>query len=490
MKSDPRNSDLRALARQNVLDAGFTPDFGPAAREQVAQLVARPITPVASGNVRDLRTMPWSSIDNDDSRDLDQLELAETTAMGEIRVLVAVADVDTFVPRGSPIDVHAAAQGTTVYTGVDVFPMLPPELSNGITSLLEGADKYAVVVEMVVAADGSLRSETVFRALVRNSAQLTYNSVGPWLAGEAAAPPKIAASPELDAQLRLQDRAAQLLRALRHERGALDIETVETRPVKSAKGDVVGLTTVMKNRASDLIEDFMIAANGVIARRLEAAGVSSIRRVVRSPERWDRIVALAAEKGATLPSSPDSAALNGFLTQQRAADPDRFADLSLAVIKLMGPGEYVLERAGEEDQGHFGLAVQDYTHSTAPNRRYTDLVSQRLVKAVLTSAPPPYTDDELAAIARTCTLREDAARKVERVTKKRVAAAAVADRVGETFDAMVTGVTAKGTFVRVLTPAVEGRLVKGERGADVGDRIRVQLVATDITRGFIDFVAA
>jgi VacB/RNase II family 3'-5' exoribonuclease len=352
--------------------------------------------------------------------------------------------------------------------------------------LNEHADRLSVVVEFIVDADGTAQNGTAYRALTRNAAQLAYSSVGPWLEGQAAAPAKVAASPDLQAQLRLQDEAAQKLRAQRHRLGALDLDRIETEPV-TTNGHVTGIQPRFRNRASQLIEDFMVAANGVIARLLRDHRISSIRRVVKTPERWDRIVELAARTGDTLPSDPDSGALNQYLMKRRTADPVHYSDLSLAVVKLMGPGEYVLERPGEDAVGHFALAVHDYTHSTAPNRRFADLVSQRLVKAVLAQQPSPYGDAELDSVARNCTLREDAERKVERKMNKRIAAVAMHDRIGEVFPAVVTGATAKGTFVRALSPPVEGRLMRGENGLDVGDQIRVKLLNTDPVRGFIDF---
>jgi VacB/RNase II family 3'-5' exoribonuclease len=469
-----------------MLENGFEPDVPSGVSQQLADL-ERHSPPASPGpDVRDLRGLLWSSIDNDTSRDLDQLEVAEQLPDGTTKVLVAIADVDAFVPKDSPIDQHAARETTTVYTGVQNFPMLPEPLSTGITSLLEAADKLAVVIEFVVGAGGHVQASMVYRAVVRNAAQLTYNAVGAWLEGSGPAPPKVAASPDLQAELRLQDTAAQALRNERYRHGALNIETIETRPI--LQGDqVVGVEKQEKNRATELIEDFMIASNEVVARLLDARKVSSIRRVVKTPKRWDRIVALAATLGGHLPAAPDSKALNDFLIARKAADPDHFADLSLAVIKLMGPGEYVLERPGDPEQGHFGLAVEDYTHSTAPNRRFADLVTQRLVKAVLANQPPPYTDDELDRVARDCTSKGDAARKVERAMSKRIAAVAMSGRIGESFDAIVTGVSPQGTFVRVVTPHVEGLLAQGQQGADVGDTLRVRLLRTDVERGFIDF---
>ena len=481
--------NLVAAAEATMQEHGFKPEFSAEAKQQLAGILQQ--APKAAGllgkaDVKDLRSLLWSSIDNDTSKDLDQIEVAEQQANGKIRVLVGVADVDGTVQKGTPLDAHAASETTSVYTGVRVFPMLPAELSEGLTSLNEGQDRAAVITEFCVDAQGIVTDDKIYRAVVRNKAQLAYNDVGAWLEGKGAAPDKVAASAELAAQLHLQDKAAQALSKARFQHGALSLETIETRPIMT--GDqATDLARQLKNRATSLIEEFMIAANGVMARTLEAAKVASIRRVVRVPKRWDRIVELAREAGTTLPPQPDSKALEDFLRAQQTKDSVHFPDLSLAVIKLMGPGEYVLERPGDPEQGHFGLAVQDYTHSTAPNRRFADLVTQRLIKSVLASQPAPYSNDELAAIALNCTLKEDAARKVEREMSKRIAAVAMSSRIGEAFDAIVTGVTPHGTFVRVLNPAVEGLLTQGQQGADVGDRLRVKLIRTDVQCGYIDF---
>ncbi len=471
-----------------MLENGFEPDFPPAAQQQLAQLKGNLPKLAPTQEVRDLRSLLWSSIDNDTSRDLDQIEVAERMPDGTTKVLVGIADVDAFVEQGSPIDQHAARETTTVYTGVRNFPMLPEELSTGATSLLESADKLCMVIEFVADRQGQISAPGLYPALVRNKAQLTYNGVGAWLENRGAAPPKVAASTELETQLRLQSEVAQALKNERYRHGALNIETTEVHPVVLNE-QIVDLVKLEKNRATELIEDFMIAANRTVALTLEQHKVSSIRRVVKTPERWDRIVALAAQQGGHLPAQPDSKALNDFLQARKAADPDHFADLSLAVIKLMGPGEYVLERPGEPAPGHFGLAVQDYTHSTAPNRRFADVVTQRLIKAVLRGRPSPYTDDDLSQIARNCTDREDAARKVERAMSKRIAAVSMTRRIGEIFDAIVTGVTERGTFVRVEKPHVEGLLVHAQ-GVDVGDKLRVKLISADPQRGYIDFARA
>lgn len=475
------------MARQVMLARGFEPNFPPGTQQQLAAIKAHPPALTPSEKVRDLRELLWSSIDNDTSKDLDQIEVAERLPDGGTKVMIGIADVDAFVAKDSPIDQHAEKEATTVYTGISIFPMLPLELSTGASSLLPDVDRPAVVTEFVVDGKGALGSSNVYRALVRNKAQLTYNAVGAWLEGRGAAPPKVAASADLQAQLKLQDEVAQTLRKLRYENGALNLETEEVIPLLLDE-KVTGVATVEKNRATELIEDFMIAANGVVARLLEK--VSSLRRIVRTPEHWDGIVRLAAAQGDKLPSEPDSKALNDFLLKRKAADPDHFADLSLATIKLIGPGEYVLERPGDTAQGHFGLAVQDYTHSTAPNRRFADIVTQRLIKSLLDGKPGPYTDNDLSAIAANCTEKGDAARKVERDMSKRLAAMAMMHRLGETFDAIVTGVTPKGTFVRVLQPHMEGLLAQGGQGLHVGDKVRAKLTRTDVQHGFIDFARA
>lgn len=482
--------DLIAAAHADMVEHGFQPDFPAGTDAELARIEAQVKQPEPTPGVQDLRSLLWSSIDNDTSKDLDQIEWAEQLADGRIRVLIGVADVDVRVPRGSLLDQHAQSETTSVYTGVKVFPMLPPELSEGITSLNENEDRIALVIEYVVDASGAVSDGKAYRALVRNRAQLAYPSVGAWLEGKGSAPEKVAANAELAAQLKLQDKAAQSMLGSRFQHGALDLETIETHPVV-VQDEAVDITKLEKNRATSLIEEFMVAANGVIARTFEEGGVASIRRIVRTPKRWDRIVQLADGLGTKLPEEPDSKALNDFLLAQKQKDPDHFPDLSLAVVKLMGPGEYVLVKPNEQSPGHFGLAVQDYTHSTAPNRRFPDVVTQRLMKAFLAKAKQPYSEGDLNAIAQRCTLMEDAARKVERVMQKRIAAVVLHPRIGQTFRAIVTGVNQYGTFVRALEPHVEGMLVNGgkpgSKGLDVGDRLTVRLVSTDPQHGFIDF---
>lgn len=480
--------DLVSAARLSMVEHGFEPDYPPQVRQEIAAIVAHPPQPPAG--IVDLRHLLWSSIDNNTSRDLDQIEYADTQADGSMRVLIGIADVDAYVPKGSAIDKHAAIETVTVYAGVKNFSMLPEELSTGLTSLLEGQDRLCMVTEFTLDRDycetkSCVASSRIYPALVNNKAQLAYPSVGAWLDGKADPPPKVAASPELQAQLKLQNEIAQRLRLERFKHGALNIDTGEV--LATLENNEIKLNGEHQDSATELIEDFMIAANGVVARTLDEHHLSSIRRVVRTPERWDRIVALAESHSYKLPATPDSKALNDFLLERKKADPDHFPDLSLVIVKLLGPGEYVLERAGDAPQGHFGLAVEDYTHSTAPNRRYPDLVTQRLLKAMVAGKPSPYSDEELAAIALNCTNKSAAERKVAREMQKRMAAVAMRHRIGEHFRAFVTGVTPAGTFVRTIAPRVDGMLIRGQRGADVGDRLNVQLVSTDPQRGYIDF---
>lgn len=483
--------DLAAAAYAEMLHQGFHPDFADGTDPQVASIRAAVAANAAAGSavgVKDLRGLLWSSIDNDTSRDLDQVEWAERVGEGSsIRVLVAIADVAVRVAKGSPLDLHAAEQTKTVYTATRNFPMLPNELSTDLTSLNEHQDRAAMVTEYMVDPQGGIGGQTVYRALVRNQAQLAYSRVGPWLEGEAAPDAKVAASADLQAQLRLQDEAAQALRAHRVADGALEFHRIEADPLV-IDGQVKSIGEAPPNRASHLIEDFMIGANETMAETLRAAKRSCIRRVVRTPARWDRIVELAARYGTKLPAQADSKALNDFLCAQRTKDAVHYPDLSLAVIKLMGPGEYVVVGGNDaQPLGHFGLAARDYAHSTAPNRRFADLVVQRLVEAMLDGAPAPYSDAELAAIATQCNLREQASHKVERAMAKRAAAVAFAGQIGMRFHGVVTGAGEKGTYIRVIHPPVEGRVVQGEKGLDVGDQVDVKLLRASPQMGFIDF---
>ncbi|HEX6088434.1 MAG TPA: RNB domain-containing ribonuclease [Thermoanaerobaculia bacterium] len=474
---------LDEIAHQAMIDKGLLPDFDRAAERQLDEIHA-PARP--DEGVRDLRDLPWCSIDNDDSRDLDQLTWAEDRGDGDTRILIAVADVDALVRKDTPLDRRARHNTTSVYTAAKVFPMLPEKLSTDLTSLNEGEDRVAMVIDMTVNADGHVVQEDVYRGLVHNHAKLAYDRVAAWLDGEDDEPEKMRRIDGLAENVRLQDRIADHMRDLRHENGALDLETIEARPV-FRDGKVVDLRQSKRNNARLLIEDFMIAANGTTARFLAKHGLPSIRRVVRSPERWDRIERIAEELGERLPPEPDARALEEFLKRRKKADPMRFPDLSLSIVKAMGAGEYVVEEPGEKSIGHFGLAVKDYTHSTAPNRRYPDLITHRLVKSALEDRNAPYTVDELAGLAQHCTDQEDAANKVERMVRKAAAACMLAGREGEHFEGVVTGASQKGTWVRIFRPPIEGKLVRGWDGLDIGDRVRVKLLGADPERGFIDF---
>jgi exoribonuclease-2 len=466
---------------------GLQPDFSAGAMAQARE--AHDNGHSIDRNVRDQRDLLWCSIDNDDSRDLDQLSVSAPSRDEHVRILVAIADVDATVSADSPVDEHARINTTSVYTIARIFPMLPQRFSTDLTSLAEGEDRLAVVVDMAVNEDGTVAKADIYRASVRNRARLTYNEVGAWLGGSGPVPARVASTRGLDEQLRVQDRAARAMRGLRHHRGALTLDTIQTHAIFD--GDhLTGLHADEKNRAKELIEDFMIGANEASARFLEERGFASIRRVLKAPERWNLIVALAADVGARLPNAPDAAALETFLQERRAKDPTHFPDLSLSIVKMLGSGEYAVERPvpqGGAIPGHFGLAAHDYTHSTAPNRRFPDLITQRLLKAAMGGNEPPYRDEELGVIAGHCTAQEDNAAKVERQVRKSAAAMLLESRIGERFEAIVTGASAKGTWVRTLGTPVEGRVVQGANGLDVGDRVRVKLVHTDAERGFIDF---
>ncbi len=478
-------ADLKNIARRAMVERGLLPDFSSMAMAELARIQAA-VTD-RSSDIRDLTGLLWASIDNDDSRDLDQLTVAAPHPDRSVSILVAIADVDALVSKESALDAHAKHNTTSVYTAGGMFPMLPEKLSTDLTSLGEGQDRLAIVVEMAIAEDGAILSSTLFRALVRNQAKLAYNSVAAWLAGEIPAPERLKAVSGLEPQLRLQDQVAQRLKARRHEQGALSLETIEPRAV--FEGEILtALRVEQKNRAKELIEDFMIAANQATASYLKGKGMPSFRRILRSPERWQRIVEVAGRWGERLPPEPDARALEVFLVTRRKADPLRFPDLSLAIVKLIGRGEYVLDQSKDGSPEHFGLAVKGYTHSTAPNRRFPDLITQRLIKASLAGASTPYHPDELKYLADHCTEKEAGAEKVERQLRKSAAALLLESRIGQRFDAIVTGVSDKGTWVRLLEPPVEGRMVTGERGLDVGDKAQVELISTDVERGYIDFV--
>jgi ribonuclease R len=478
-------SALKDIARRAMLDNGLQPDFPAAVDAQVRQITA----PASAGDaqIRDLRTLLWCSIDNDDSKDLDQLSVADPQAAGAVRILIAVADVDATVSKGSAVDQRASINTTSVYTAAQIFPMLPEKLSTDLTSLAQDAERLSIVIEFTVSASGAVTASDIYRARVVNRSKLAYNGVAAWLDGKAAAPPALAAVKGMDEQLRLQDKVAQALKAVRKSQGALGLTTLEAQAVYDGAA-LEDLRPDEDNRAKELIEYFMIAANGVVAQFLEAHHFPSLRRVLRTPERWDRIVALARTLNETLPVVADAKALSAFLVRRQAAAPALFPDLSLAVVKLLGAGEYVLKVPGQPAEGHFGLAVSDYTHATAPNRRYPDVITQRLLKAALAQQPVPYGTDELRAQAAHCTLQEGNANKVERLVRKCAAAMLLQSHIGQQFDAIVTGASAKGTWARIAQPLAEGRVIKGFEGLDVGDKVRVQLTHTDMQRGFIDFI--
>lgn len=480
---------LQDIAERAMLERGLLPDFSAQALAELNRIQSPARWNGEDGKehpIRDLTELLWASIDNDDSRDLDQLTAAEAMPGNSLKVQVAVANVDALVKDGSAIDGHARQNTTTVYTPAKIFPMLPEKLSTNLTSLNFNQDRLSIVVEMLIGADGSLQKSDIYPARVRNHAKLTYDGVAAWLEGREPIPESVASVNGLAESLRLQDQAAQKLKDLRLSHGALSLETIEAKPVFDGD-EIRDLEVEQKNRAKEIIEDFMIAANGVTARYLSAKKFASLRRVVRTPKRWERMVEIAGEHGFKLPGSPDSRALEEFLTSEKAADPLRFPDLSLAMIKLMGAGEYIAELPGQNGVGHFGLAVKDYAHSTAPNRRYSDLITQRLLKAAIEGRPSPYSMGDLESLAAHCTEEEDAANKVERQVIKSAAALLLEGRIGEQFDAIVTGASEKGTWVRLTSLPVEGRLMHGFEGVDVGDRMPVRLDSVDVERGYINF---
>jgi VacB/RNase II family 3'-5' exoribonuclease len=475
--------DLTQLARQAMLERHLLPDYPPSVLKEVGQINGA----ASPTNEIDLRSLLWCSIDNDDSRDLDQLTYAEALPNEEYKIYIAVADVDSIVKKDSAIDRYAQANTTSIYTPTKIFSMLPEKLSTDVTSLNENEDRLAITSEVIIAADGSIKSFKIYPSIVHNHAKLAYNSLAAWLDDRGPLPEKISQVPGLEEQLQLQDKIAHLLKNYRHNQGALTLETIESSPILK-DNQIVDIKVATRNRARDLIEDFMIAANTATARFLKQNQLPSLRRVVRIPKRWDRIREIAEKFGETLPEDPDAKALDLFLIKRRLLDPIHFPDLSLTVIKLLGNGEYVVEYPGQDPIGHFSLAVKDYTHSTAPNRRYPDLITQRMIKSVFQNQPPPYTTKELESLARQCTEKEDEAEKVERKMKKSASISLLSSKIGETFDALVTGAGDKGTWVRVISPPVEGKLIKGDENVDVGDSIRVKLIQVNIEKGFIDFM--
>ena len=477
-------SDIVKIAFNAMLQQGLEPDFSLQAEKQVASIIGPGNE--SGPDILDLTSLLWCSIDNDDSLDLDQLTACEAQADLSVIIYVAVADVDALVKKGSPIDDHARNNTTSVYTSAHVFPMLPLPLSTDMTSLNPDQNRLALVTIMKIDVHGAVISSTVERALVKNKAKLAYDAVSAWIEGESDLPLAASVVPGMEQQLRCQDSVAQKLRFHRHRKGSLEFQTFQPHAV--FEGDrVVAIKQQEQNRARQLIEEFMIATNACTANFLAEKGVASFRRVVRSPERWMRIAEVANEYGYALPAEPDAEALEAFLAARHKADPLRFPDLSLVIIKLMGSGEYVVEVPGQEAIGHFGLAERDYTHSTAPNRRYPDLITLRMMKAILTNSPAPYGVDELEYLAAHCTSQEDAARKVERRVSKSEAALLLGPKIGAHFDAIVTGHSEKGTWVRLLTLPAEGRLIRMIGKIKVGQQIQVKLVLADVERGFIDF---
>ncbi len=480
-----RHIDLKAISFFAMQKYGFKPEFPKAVIREV-NAIHPDTSETITKNGKDLRALLWSSIDNHDSQDLDQMEYCELGPDDEIRVRIAIADVDHYVPRHSQADQYAAYNGTSVYTGIVTYPMLPDRLSKGISSLLPGQDCRAVIIDYTVLADGSVRHGSLSRAVVANKAKLIYEEVGDWLEGSGHIPQRVHEVDGLEAQVRLQHEAALRLKKFRAEQGALVLETIEAEPVVE-DGTVKDLIVQKQNMARNLIEEFMVAANGTTVSFLGNAGIPMIQRIVRIPKHWDGIVLTAAIYGEHLPDEPDAKALTDFLIRQKEADPERFPDLSLTVVKLMGAGEYVPLDPGEPPIGHFALAVTDYTHGTAPNRRYVDLIIQRLVKSVLDKAESPYTTEELVDQSAWLTEKEKASKKVERFTRKAAAAVLLQDRIGAIFVALVTGASEKGTYVRLITPPAEGRVMQGQQGLRVGDKVKVRLLKTDPSNGFVDF---
>ena len=482
--------DMHAIARQAMTLYGFLPHFPTDVIREIASFknLDEPRLSLLrkKESIRDLRSLLWSSIDNEESRDLDQLEYCERLPNREIRVMIAIADVDEYSAKNSPTDRYARHNGTSVYTGVEIFPMFPDRLSWDLSSLIPNEDRLSIVIDFSVRPDGSVRFNDIFHAIVANKAKLVYETIGAWLEEKSSRPEEFKNLPGLEEQLRLQDEAAQRLGRYRAESGALELETIEASPVMK-EGEVIDLTIKKKNRARMIIENFMIAANGTMVWFLGKNKIPMIQRVVRTPQRWMKITEVARELGENLPPEPDPRALAEFLKKRREIDPVRFPDLSLTIVKLLGAGEYVLAESSRPSAGHFGLAVQDYTHSTAPNRRYVDLVIQRLLKAVLVKENVPYNKIELNDLAVWCTEKDKAAKKVERFMRKVAACVLLKNRIGEIFDAIVTGASDTGTYVRLLSIPAEGRVVRGEKGMDVGEKVHVKLLRLEPEKGFIDF---
>ncbi len=479
--------DLNELARSAMRERSLWPDYPMAALKEVSELKSPPIPPET--NYEDMRHQLFFSIDNDDSKDLDQLTYAESLPNGDFKIYIAIADVDSLVKKDSAINEYAQHNTVSVYTPSIIFSMLPKKLSTDLTSLNEDEDRLAIIAEVYVSKEGEIgENNQVYPALVRNKVKLAYNGIGAWLDGRSPSPnPRIDSIPNLADQIKLQDRIAALLRKERFDKGSLTLETIEARPIVK-DNQVIDVEISIINRARILIEEFMIAGNTVVSRYLKAHNQASLRRVVRVPKRWDRIVEIAGEHGEILPAQPDAMALNKFLIKQHQLNPLSFPDLSLIIIKLLGRGEYIVEYPGQTPVGHFNLAVKDYTHSTAPNRRFPDLITQRLLKSIFLKSESPYTVTELEHLASHCTEKETDADKVERKLRKCATIMLLYSKLNQTFNGIVTGADSKGTWVRIFNPPAEGKLIKGFQNLDVGHQIQVKLVNLDIVQGFIDFV--
>ena len=481
-----RNINLHKIARSAIERYGFNFVPGQAVIDEINALAPKEFPDNSQAGIRDLRGILWSSIDNAESLDLDQLEYCERGANDEIIVKVAIADVDLFVPNKSFTDIYAGGNGTSVYTGIDVFPLLPQRLSTNLTSLLPEVDHFVLVVEFSVFPDGQIGSAAIYQAIIRNKAKLVYEEIGGWIEGKTEVPASVDHVAGLKEQLELQDEAAERLSKFRIEQGALEFETIEAKPI-IREGKVVDLLIQEKNRARSIIENFMVAANVTMSQFLKKAGVPMIQRVVVVPRNWPGIREVAAFCHEPLPLQPDAKALAQFLHKRKIAEPESFPDLSLTIVKLLGPGEYVMLEPQATSPGHFGLAVMDYTHGTSPNRRYADMIIQRLLKAVLGNYPCPYSRDELSEFADRCTDRDQAAKKVERFMRKAAAAVLLSGQIGKSFDAIVTGASDKGTYARIITPPAEGRVMRGAKGLVVGRKVRVRLIGMDPYKGQIDF---
>ncbi len=475
--------DLEELGCQVMREKGLSCQFSKAALDQLAQIQGA-ASPTAQHV--DLRSFLWCSIDNDTSRDLDQLTYAEKED-AIFSLWIAVADVDALVNKNTPLDQAARINTTSVYTPTKIFPMLPEKLSTNLTSLNEGEDRLALVVKIQIDPSGTVLNSSLFLALVRNYAKLTYHSVGPWLAETGVIPEKVKTVAGLEKVLRTQHQITQILKQKRQESGSLTLHSADAEIRLDLNNHLVA-EKESQSFANQLIEEFMIAANRATAEYLKKAKIPYLRRVVRTPKYWDRIVDLAQGYGETLPKEPDSKALNAFLKKRLEEDPETFPDLSLTVIKLLGRGEYIVEHSDEKPTGHFALAVPDYTHATAPNRRFPDLIAQRQYKAVIRGERSPYSFEELKDLAAHCTQQEDAATKVERRLNKSAAALLLSPQIGKFFKGIITGANVKGTWVRIFEPAVEGKIVQGYQGLKVGDKVTVQLQSIDIANGFINFI--